>query len=168
MSVANEKSLSGISRPKLPLPPPALAGLAFGAQVLLSKRRASSTGSRIAGLLIAGASISLDVAATLEFKRNNTTMDPITLDATSLVETGPYRWTRNPMYLGAIGLLVAHAVARRSWPALIPAAVFATLIDRFQIPAEEAAMRQLFGSEYERYLAGRPRWLGPVPRRRNA
>jgi protein-S-isoprenylcysteine O-methyltransferase Ste14 len=86
-------------------------------------------------------------------------MNPITLEVTKLVNTGPYSFTRNPMYLGATGVLIAYAVARRSWPALIPAALYAIIIDRVQIPAEEAALQEHFGTEYARYRAVTPRWL---------
>jgi len=159
MFQARKKSGTGANLPKGFPPPPVFTGLAFGAQILLTRRNATTTKSRIAGLAIAGASVLLDVAATLEFRRHATTMDPRTLNATTLVNTGPYSFTRNPMYLGATGVLVAYAVARRSSLALIPAAFYAIIIDRVQIPAEEAVLQQRFGTEYFRYQAVTPRWL---------
>lgn len=160
MGVTQERFDSGISRPKLYVSPPVLEGIAFGAQVLLSRRHSSSAGSRFAGILIGCVAVLVDVGAGLEFRRNNTTMDPKTLDATKLVRTGPYKLTRNPMYLCATGRLVAYAVARRSWLALLPAALYAIIIDRIQIPVEEAALERRFGVEYDHYRAATPRWLG--------
>lgn len=63
------------------------------------------------------------------------------------------------MYVGMAGLLVAHALWRRSWAALIPVAVFVTLLDRLQIQAEESALANTFGADYEAYRAASPRWL---------
>jgi protein-S-isoprenylcysteine O-methyltransferase Ste14 len=140
-------------------PPPVFTGLAFGAQVLLTRRTSGTVGSRIAGAILAGASVLLDIRAALEFRRHTTTLNPRTLDATTLVKTGPYSFTRNPMYLGATGVLVAYAVGHRSSLALVPAALYAIIIDRVQIPAEEVVLHERFGTEYDRYRAVTPRWL---------
>ena len=64
------------------------------------------------------------------------------------------------MYVGLTGLLVANAVRRGSWRALVPVAAFTLVIDRMQIAAEEAALRARFGADYETYRAAVPRWLG--------
>ena len=64
------------------------------------------------------------------------------------------------MYVGLSGLLVANAVRLGAWKALVPVAAFALVIDRLQIPAEEAALLANFGAEYEAYRATVPRWLG--------
>ena len=80
--------------------------------------------------------------------------------AQHLVVDGPNRLTRNPMYLGLTGLLLSHAIARRSPSALIPLAGFVWLIDRHQIPAEEKALEERFGQDYLDYKETVPRWLG--------
>jgi len=77
------------------------------------------------------------------------------------VTAGPFAVTRNPMYVGLSGLLVAHAVWRGSWVALAPAAGFVAIIDRLQVPEEEAALGGKFGATYEAYRAVTPRWLDP-------
>jgi protein-S-isoprenylcysteine O-methyltransferase Ste14 len=64
------------------------------------------------------------------------------------------------MYVGLAGALVGHAIARRSWAALLPAAAFVAVVDRFQIRDEELAMRTRFEDEYDEYVARVPRWLG--------
>ena len=63
------------------------------------------------------------------------------------------------MYIGLAGLLAANAIWRGSWGALAPVAGFALLIDRLQIEAEESALLEKFGAQYEAYRAGSPRWL---------
>lgn len=67
------------------------------------------------------------------------------------------------MYVGMAGVLGAHALSRGSWAAVLPVLGFAGVMDRIQIPAEEAALRIQFGADYAEYEAMVPRWLG-VPR----
>ncbi|MDR7346588.1 protein-S-isoprenylcysteine O-methyltransferase Ste14 [Enteractinococcus fodinae] len=98
----------------------------------------------------------------IQFRRSHTTVNPKTLDTTALVVTGPYKLTRNPMYVGMTGLLVAHALTRRSWLALVPAGLFAVTMNQIQIPAEEAVLQQRFGASFERYRGNVPRWLGKL------
>ncbi len=64
------------------------------------------------------------------------------------------------MYVGLAGLLVANAVRRGSWTALLPVAAFTLVIDRQQIAAEEGALLARFGADYEAYRTTVPRWLG--------
>jgi protein-S-isoprenylcysteine O-methyltransferase Ste14 len=68
------------------------------------------------------------------------------------------------MYVGMTGLLTAHAIARGSWAATLPVLGFIGIMNRVQIPAEEAALAEHFGGTYTSYAARVPRWLG-VPRR---
>lgn len=74
--------------------------------------------------------------------------------------TGANAVSRNPMYVGLAGLLVANAVRLGSWRALLPVAAFTLVIDRLQIAAEESALLVNFGADYEAYRATVPRWLG--------
>ena len=64
------------------------------------------------------------------------------------------------MYVGMAGLLLAHAMARGNRRAVLPVLGFVAVIDRAQIPAEEAAMAELFGRDYANYADRVPRWLG--------
>ena len=57
------------------------------------------------------------------------------------------------------GLLLAHAVHRGSWSALLPAAAFVAVVDGYQVRFEERALREKFGDEYDAYCAAVPRWL---------
>lgn len=96
------------------------------------------------------------------FRRADTTVNPVDVkDASSLVQAGPYRLSRNPMYVGMAGLLFAHAVGRRSWIALVPLVGYVVVMDRTQIPAEENALREKFGADYDDYAFRVPRWLNP-------
>ena len=70
-------------------------------------------------------------------------------------------YSRNPMYVGMAGLLLANAARRPAPVALLPLVGFAAWLDRRQIPMEEAALRALFRDDYDHYSARVPRWLGP-------
>ena len=113
--------------------------------------------------------MALAAAAAMQFRRRGTTVDPFDPDrAAVLVTTGVNAVSRNPMYVGMAGVLVANAVRRGSWSAALPVVAFATVIDRFQVAAEERALLGNFGADYEAYLASVPRWLdqrslGPRP-----
>lgn len=79
--------------------------------------------------------------------------------ATRLVTTGPFRFSRNPMYLGMVLLLVGGAVVLNAPLALLaPLAMYAILRFGF-IRAEEAQMQAQFGAEYADYRSRVRRWL---------
>jgi protein-S-isoprenylcysteine O-methyltransferase Ste14 len=144
------------------IPPPALALGAALAQRALAGPSPSPTRSRAAvTAVVSMTSVALAGAAGRTFRRRGTTLEPMHPDkATVLVTTGSNAISRNPMYVGLTGLLVAHALWHRSWTAVAPVAAFVTVIDRLQIEAEESALLARFGSEYEVYRAATPRWLG--------
>lgn len=145
------------------LPPPVYVLVAAGLQRLLSPGRRITTGSALTALPVGAASVGVAVSTFRGFARAGTTIDPIEVDAASaLVESGPNRFTRNPIYLAMAGVLLAHAIARRSWWALLPVAGFVAVIDRTQIRAEEEALRERFGEAYAAYARRVPRWVGPV------
>lgn len=150
-------------------PPPVLALVANLAQRAMSRDARPPTAVRAAAAAaIAAASAAVAGAAARQFGREGTTKDPMHPDrASALVTAGVNGLTRNPMYVGMTGLLVANAVRRGSWAALLPAAVFALVMDRWQVAAEESAMLATFGADYEAYRAEVPRWFGSgsVPHR---
>jgi protein-S-isoprenylcysteine O-methyltransferase Ste14 len=107
------------------------------------------------------ASLALAGASAQRFRRSGTTVDPLDpARASVLVTTGANAVSRNPMYVGMAGLLVANATWRGSWIGLVPVAGFVLVIDRWQIAPEESALLAKFGVDYEDYRAAVPRWLG--------
>jgi len=147
----------------MPPPPPVLAIAEALAQAALTKGAQRPRVSRAAvALSIAAASGALAGSAAGQFRRRGTTVEPLHPSLTTvLVTSGANSVSRNPMYVGLVGLLVANSVRRGSWKALLPVAAFIVLIDRFQIAAEESALSSKFGPDYEAYRAAVPRWLGP-------
>ena len=143
-------------------PPPAvLLAMAGAAQSAMTRGRTVTPASVAAATAVAGGSLCLLAGSAGNFLRHRTTVDPVRVErAQHLIVDGPNRLTRNPMYLGLTGLLLSHAIARRSPSALIPLAGFVWFIDRHQIPVEEKALEEGFGQDYLDYKEAVPRWLG--------
>lgn len=143
-------------------PPPVLAFAASLAQRALTRDAPRPTAGRAAAASVIGAGFgALSATAARQFRRRGTTVNPVDpTRASVLITTGPNAISRNPMYVGLAGMLVANAVRRGSWRALVPAAVFTLLMDRLQIAAEETALLARFGDDYKDYCATVPRWLG--------
>lgn len=117
-------------------------------------------GARIAAIAIAVTGLCLNLLPKLTFGRQGTTVNPLHPErSTQLVTTGPYRWTRNPMYLGQALLLLGWALWLGQPLALACVAAYALWIDRLQIPAEEHALRSRFGADYSAYLDRVRRWF---------
>lgn len=149
---------------ELKIPPPAIAVLVAAAMWGLSLATPSlqvPTVIRVlAALAIALAGVGFSAAGVLSFRRAKTTLNPTKPQlASSLVSSGIYTVTRNPMYVGLLFILIALAVFLSSaWGLLGPVAYF-LYIGRFQIAPEERTLAALFGTEYTAYLSKVRRWL---------
>jgi protein-S-isoprenylcysteine O-methyltransferase Ste14 len=114
----------------------------------------------LVGTIIALAGLMLGAISLLMFRRAGTTINPIAIDkATSLVRTGPFRFSRNPMYLGMAIILAGLAVAFGVWVGFLMLPIFVFYITTFQIKPEEEALRNKFGSEFEDYCSKVRRWI---------
>jgi len=101
------------------------------------------------------------IAAFIQFSRAHTTVNPHKPDAaTTLVTSGVYAWTRNPMYLGLSILLLGWAIKLGNLSSLWGPVLFVPLIRFIQIGPEEDALRRRFPEEYEAYLLNVNRWFG--------
>ena len=84
---------------------------------------------------------------------------PTNLPSTTIVDTGPYRFTRNPIYLGMVLGLIGLAIAFNSLWLLMTLVPFALVIRYGVIAREEAYLERKFGDVYRRYCAQVRRWL---------
>lgn len=110
------------------------------------------------GLLLAG--LSFDFAAIFLFFRARTTVNPLSpQNTTSIVRSGVYALSRNPMYVGMLLLLSAWAVYLQSGAALLVLPLFVLYINRFQIKPEERFLLDQFGADYDDYRQRVRRWL---------
>ena len=95
-----------------------------------------------------------------EFKKLQTTVNPLNPEAaTSLVTSGVFSVTRNPMYLGMSFILLATSIFSGAWLGLLLILIFMGYITLFQILPEEKAMQDLFGETFEDYKARVRRWI---------
>ena len=78
---------------------------------------------------------------------------------TVLVEEGPYRLGRHPMYLGIAVAWAGAALLSGSLPTAVAGAVWAGAVARVQVPREEQRLRQVFGGWYSDYAGSVRRWL---------
>jgi protein-S-isoprenylcysteine O-methyltransferase Ste14 len=105
-------------------------------------------------------SVVIGIAAVLGFRRAKTTINPLTPQASSaLVVRGIYRWTRNPMYLAMLLVLIGWACIVSNLAALVMLPLFVSALTRLQIEPEERALHARFGAEFENYRRKVRRWL---------
>lgn len=121
----------------------------------------SLPGPRLAPLGIALVAIAwiLPVWAIFLFRHAGTEVSPTSPANRELVTRGPYRFTRNPMYLGLVMITLGIAIWVDAWPMFIaPIALFCTA-NWVHIPFEEAKMRRQFGATYDDYVRRVRRWV---------
>ncbi|XVN73275.1 hypothetical protein AAEX37_00333 [Oligella sp. MSHR50489EDL] len=113
----------------------------------------------ISGLLIVLA-IAIGLSAIIAFLNSKTTANPKRPTETSkLVKSGIYRYSRNPMYLGMLFLLLAWAVHLQSLSAIVGIIFYVLYITQFQIIPEERALATKFGEDFIAYKKQVRRWL---------
>ena len=96
--------------------------------------------------------------AALLFRRAGTAIRPYQ-PSTALVIVGPYRVTRNPMYLAMVVILLGTGILLGSAVPFIVVPAFAVLIERLFIRMEESVLETAFGQAYREYQAKVRRWL---------
>ena len=108
--------------------------------------------------LISGFSIIL--ISFLRFKKEKTTIDPIKIEkASSLVTNGIFKYSRNPMYLGMLLILISVSIKFNFYGGLLVVGSFVYFITYFQILPEEKAMLKLFGKDFINYKNKTRRWV---------
>lgn len=111
-------------------------------------------------VVLAISGVGLALVAVREFARIQTTVNPIHIEkATRLATGGPFSFSRNPMYLGMLLVLLGVCVWFGSVPGLAAPLLFVGYITRFQIIPEEQVMRQKFGDAFADYAARTRRWF---------
>jgi protein-S-isoprenylcysteine O-methyltransferase Ste14 len=149
---------------ELKVPPPAVALLTAAAMWGISLAAPAADVPMpvrlVAAIAIALAGGATAIAGAAAFRRSKTTVNPLKPETTScLVTSGVYRFTRNPMYLGLVVVLLAWAVFLSSAWTLLGPLVFTLYMTRFQIMPEERVLSRMFGTAYSAYQAKVRRWL---------
>src|SRR5213593_1042970 len=146
--------------------PPLLFGVALLVGLLLhwlvpirfAQGTVAITTLRWIGAMLVLAGIALAMSARVRFSRAGTNVNPM-MPVTALVLTGPYRFTRNPMYLGLTLFVVGVALlANAVWLVvlLVPTLV---VLHREVIAKEERFLDQRFGDDYRAFRKRVRRWL---------
>lgn len=146
------------------IPPPVIALLCALAAWLLARWTPQFTyplPARIPILtLLVLAGLAMDLAGLYVFRRARTTVNPLSPgQSSSIVKSGPYGFTRNPMYLGMVVMLLGFCVYFANPLTVIVVAVFIAHITRFQIIPEERLLLAKFGEPYAQYTRSVRRWL---------
>lgn len=112
-------------------------------------------------LMLPGAALAISCIATFVTRGRGT---PALFDPPRrFVAAGPYRYVRNPMYLGGFALLIGLAFSLRSIAILLMTLLLMPLCHLLVVLHEEPSLKRKFGGFYENYLATVSRWLPRIP-----
>lgn len=112
----------------------------------------------IAGAVFVVGWMALSFPSIGRFRRSKTSIVPIR-PAGSLVVSGPYHYTRNPMYVSLALLTIACALFLATWWPIALLVPTLAIVQQFVILPEERYLRRRFGTEYEAYSRRVRRWL---------
>ena len=144
--------------PRIFLPPPLIFGALLALGLLLDSDPLRLGPVSIGGMVLAGGGVVLIGIALGLFRSSGTRPEPWQ-PASSLVDRGLYRFTRNPMYLGMAMLSLGIAIAFASLPGAFLALTALLIIDRAVVTREETYLKRRFGQDYIAYMARVRRWL---------
>jgi protein-S-isoprenylcysteine O-methyltransferase Ste14 len=142
--------------------PPRLVLILLGAMVvlhlLLPGLELLSFPYTLAGAAVAALGIALTLSGARLFSRVGTNIRTFN-EPGVLVTDGLFRWSRNPMYLGFVLLLLGTAMLLGTATPFLAVALFAVVADRWYIAFEERAMKAKFGADYAAYMRRTRRWV---------
>ena len=145
--------------------PPLAIGFIIGTLMWLANRAVPAfgfefPGRRVLAMTVGAAGAIIIAMGIVSFRRAKTTVNPMQPHtASTLVVSGIYQWTRNPMYLGFFLIMVGWAMFLSNVLAFLLLPAFVLYMNRFQIEPEERALASLFGAAFESYRTRVRRWL---------
>ena len=147
------------------VPPPLLFGIPLLLAAMLHSRRpwpivdGPLTVLAFAGVFTVAPGIAIGLAGVYSFRRADTTILPAGRPTTTIVDSGPYRFTRNPMYVAmTLAYIGLSLILNNVWGFLFLPVVLA-VVDRAVIRREERYLAAKFGTPYREYCARVRRWL---------
>ena len=132
--------LSLILHTALPMPTPGLAWIAW------------------LGALIAVGGLILGLLAVVWMRRESTTISPHSPVSTLVIE-GPFKLSRNPIYLGFLLIFLGSTLSARTWWGLLLTPSLLIAVNRLVIRPEEAYLERRFARHYEEYRSRVKRWI---------
>lgn len=136
------------------------AAAMYGVSKMVPALTFSLNGSTALAVGLGVIGMSLGVMGVTQFRIAQTTPNPQALEkVSSLVTSGIYRYSRNPMYLGLVLILLGWAFYLSHFLAFVLLPIFILYMTRFQIQPEEQMMARKFGKTYQAYLNKVRRWI---------
>ena len=136
------------------------AAAMYGVSKMVPALTFSLNGSTALAVGLGVMGMSLGVMGVTQFRKAQTTPNPQALEkVSSLVTSGIYRYSRNPMYLGLVLSLLGWAFYLSHFLAFVLLPIFILYMTRFQIQPEEQMMARKFGKTYQAYLNKVRRWI---------
>ena len=148
--------------PGLKFPPPLLALAAIGVAWLVDQLRplpiVDGEAAWLGGAAVIGIAVLIALIALAHFIEAKTKVEPWH-PTTRIIQTGLYRYSRNPIYLSFCIATVGAGLMLNSWWVIASVAVLKSLLERFVISREEAYLERKFGEPYLEYKQRVRRWL---------
>ena len=143
--------------------PPPLVALTFGFLINYTKNifpKIEIKNGIIFGYFMIISGLIVILSAIILFKKYHTTISPLNpSNATKLITDGIYKFSRNPMYLGLLLMLVGISIILNLTGGFLFILLFIFYINLFQIIPEENAMVDLFKDEFTEYKKNVRRWI---------
>ena len=136
------------------------AAAMYGVSKMVPALTFSLDGSTALAVALGAMGLSLGIMGVTQFRIAQTTPNPQALEkVSSLVTSGVYQYSRNPMYVGLVLILLGWAFYFSHFLAFVLLPIFILYMTRFQIQPEERMMAQKFGKTYQDYLNKVRRWI---------
>ncbi|CAG4934128.1 MULTISPECIES: isoprenylcysteine carboxylmethyltransferase family protein [Acidithrix] len=159
--MSNGEENSKVTRSKH-IPPPLLFVLATTSALALDKkskiRIKSGTKMTVIGRLAIQVGITISTWSLLTMKKHSQNPNP-NVEKTELIQDGPFKFSRNPIYLGAALSNFGAAIANGSITGVVLNSAVLVVIDKIIIPKEEAYLTATFSDEYNTYQSRVARWI---------
>ena len=136
------------------------AAAMYGVSKMVPALTFSLNGSTALAVALGVMGLSLGIMGVTQFRIAQTTPNPQALEqVSSLVTSGVYQYSRNPMYVGLVLILLGWAFYLSHFLAFVLLPIFILYMTRFQIQPEEQMMARKFGKTYQDYLNKVRRWI---------
>jgi protein-S-isoprenylcysteine O-methyltransferase Ste14 len=112
----------------------------------------------LGGAIVIGAGVGLGLWSVVLFRRSGHSENPWK-PTHAIEESGPFRFTRNPMYLQMVLICIGLSIAMMNWWLLALTPVVMWLLQRFAIRPEEVYLERKFGAAYLAYKSKVRRWI---------
>ena len=150
------------SKKKLKIPPPILVIILITSNYFSSDKLdlISIPYRTLFSIVILSIGILVIINPVVKFIKSKTTVNPVEFkNVEKLVTSGIYKYSRNPMYLGMIMIIISSTIYYLNFYSLLTPFIFYFWINRFQIKREEVFLEEKFGQEYLSYKTKTRRWI---------